>query len=215
MVKEKFRFYFLWLSLICIGVFILQNLPGIPGFTEMFVLNSKAIYNIEKWRFISAIFLHGSITHLAYNLFALLFFGGLLEKLIGSKKFLLVFFGSGIIANIISVWFYPSSLGASGAIMGIIGALALIRPMMMVWAFGLILPMFIAAGLWIAGDVLGALGAFGEKGIGNIAHLSGIGIGLIIGLLLRKGLKKRKEKSDNKIKIPDYYMAGWEKRYMK
>ena len=123
MAKEKFRFYFLWLSLVCIGIFILQNLPGIPGFTEMFVLNSKALDG-EFWRFLSAIFLHGSITHLIYNLFALLFFGGLLEKLIGSKRFLILFFISGIFANLISVWFYSSSLGASGAVYGILGALA-------------------------------------------------------------------------------------------
>ena len=212
MAKEKFRFYFLWLSLVCIGVFILQNLPGIPGFTEMFVLNSKALSG-EVWRFVSAIFLHSSITHLIYNLFALLLFGGLLEKLIGSKRFLVLFFLSGIIANLVSVWFYPSSLGVSGAVYGILGALAVLKPMMMVWAFGLILPMFLAAILWIIG---GVIGMFIPSNTGHIAHLSGIGVGIILGLILlfRKG-KKKLSKKENKVVIPDYYMAGWEKRYMK
>ena len=213
MVKEKFRFYFLWLSLVCIGVFILQNLPGIPGFTEMFVLNSGKALGGEFWRFVSSMFLHSGITHLIYNLFALLFFGGLLEKLIGSKRFLVLFFISGIGANLVSVWFYPSSLGASGAIYGILGALAVLKPMVMVWAFGLILPMFLAAILWIIG---GVIGIFVPSNTGHIAHLSGIGVGIILGLILlvRKG-KKKLSKKENKVVIPDYYMAGWEKRYMK
>jgi len=208
-MANKIKFYSLWFCLINIIIFILQ--VSFEGFTEFFVLNELAYSQV--WRFVTAIFLHGSVTHLAYNLFALFFFGIALEKLIGSKRFLFVYFFSGILANIISLNFYPSSLGASGAIMGIIGALAVIRPLMMVWAFGLILPMFIAAILWVAGDVLGALGVFGETSIGNIAHLSGIGVGLLLGLFFRKYIKKKR--TVKKVKIPDYYMAGWEKKYMK
>ena len=178
--------------------------------TELFVLNSNALTG-EYWRFITSIFLHGSAVHLFYNLFALFFFGVALEKLIGSKRFLFVFFASGIIANIISVNFYGSSLGASGAIMGIIGTLTIIKPFMMVWAFGLILPMFIAAILWVIGDILGV---FMPSNVGNIAHLSGIGVGFLIGLVLRNYIKK-KTKNVKKIVVPDYYMAGWEKKYMK
>ena len=219
MAKEKLKFYSLWFLLINVIVFAVQNM--FEWFTDMFVLNGLVISSWQVWRFVSAIFLHGSITHLAYNMFALFFFGFALEKLIGSKKFLFVYFGTGIIANIISINFYPSSLGASGAIMGIIGALAIIKPMMMVWAFGMILPMFIAAGLWIAGDILGALGAFGDTGIGNIAHLSGVGVGLIIGLFLRKGLKKKrdgislsKDNEASKIAISGHKIVGWEDRHM-
>ena len=220
-MASKIKYYSLWFILANIIIFIFQNLPGIPGFTETFVLNNSALYDYQIWRFVSSIFLHGSMTHLAFNMFALFFFGFALEKLIGSKRFLFVYFFSGIIANLISVWFYPSSLGASGAIMGIIGALALIRPMMMVWAFGMILPMFIAAGLWIAGDVLGALGVFGDTGIGNIAHLSGIGVGLIVGLFFRKYIKKKKnmekekESKSNKMEFPSYSIENWENRNMK
>jgi len=93
----KLKFYSLWFVLINVIVFILQ--VSFNGFTELFVLNPLA-YN-QIWRFVTAIFLHGSITHLLYNMFALFFFGIALEKLIGSKRFLLVYFGSGIIANII------------------------------------------------------------------------------------------------------------------
>jgi uncharacterized protein len=203
---KKIKFYSLWFVLINVIVFGIQSM--FEGFTEMFVLNQLA-YS-QYWRFLTSIFLHGSMVHLMYNMFALFFFGIALEKTIGSKKFLLVYFGSGIVANIISVNFYPSSLGASGAIMGIIGALAVLRPMMMVWAFGLILPMFIAAILWIIGDILGI---FMPSNVGNIAHLSGIGIGLIVGIWFRKRLKKKKP--NNRIELPNFYMKNWEDRNMR
>ena len=136
------KFYSLYLSIIMIGIFILQNLPGIPGFTDLFLLNQDALTNFQIWRYVTAIFLHGSITHLAFNLFALFFFGLVLEKTVGTKNFMITFFTTGIIANIISVNFYNSSLGASGAIYGVIGAAAILRPMMMVFSFGAIIPMF-------------------------------------------------------------------------
>jgi len=208
MIKEKFRFYFLWFFLVSIIVFILQNLPGIPGFTDMLVLNSKAVYGFQIWRFITAIFLHGSAVHLIYNMFALLFFGVLLEKLIGSKRFLGLFFVSGIVANLVSVWFYPSSLGASGAIYGILGVLIMLKPMMMVWAFGLILPMFIAGILWIVGAVIGI---FIPSNTGHIAHLSGVGVGVLFGLFLLV----RKKKKKNTENISEDYIISWENKYVK
>ena len=209
---NKIKFYSLWLALIIIGIFVLQNLPGIPGFTDTFVLNNKAVDNFQIWRYLTAIFLHGSITHLAFNLFALLFFGLVLEKLMGSKKFLLTFLLSGIIANIISVNFYTSSLGASGAIYGIIGAATVLRPMMMVFAFGIIMPMFLASTFWVIADILRSLGAFGPTNIGSIAHLSGIIIGIILGFILRK---KSAKNTNIKITIDDYQIKNLEDNFMR
>ena len=205
----KNRFFTLWLSLICIVVFVFQSI--IPGFTELFVLNSGAVYGGELWRFASAIFLHGSLSHFLFNLFALVIFGLILEKIIGSWKFLVVFFFSGIIANIISVNFYSSSLGASGAIMGILGCLTVLEPLMMVWAFGILMPMFIAAIVWIIGDVLGV---FMPSGVGNIAHLSGIGIGFAIGLLLRYSGAETISKKSSIIKFDEQSVRNWEDRYI-
>lgn len=206
----NFRFYTLWLALICVIAFILQVI--IPEFTDLFVLNSSAIYNLEIWRFVSAIFLHSGVPHLLYNMFALVFFGFVLEKLIGGKKFLLIFFASGIIANIISVNFYSSSLGASGAIMGIIGCLAIIRPLMMVWTIGP-MPMILAAIVYIFIDLFGV---FYPTGVGNIAHLSGIAIGTFAGLLLRAVNKNWsfREKRE-KVFISEDYIRNWEDGYMK
>lgn len=209
---KKIKFYSLWLAFIIIAIFILQNLPGIPGFTETFVLNNKSLTNYQYYRFLTAIFLHGSITHLLFNLFALLFFGLILEKLVGSNKFIFIFLFSGIIANIISVNFYTSSLGASGAIYGIMGAISIIRPFMMVWAFGLILPMFLASILWVTADVLRTLGIFGPTNIGSIAHLSGIAIGILLGFLFRKPTTKN---TKVEITIDDYHLKNLEDNFMR
>ena len=171
-------------------IFIIQLL--IPGFTELFLLNQNAWQ--ELWRFFSAIFLHGGIVHLLYNIFALALFGSMLERLIGSRRFLIVFFVTGILANLISVNFYDSSLGASGAIFGAIGALIVIRPLMIVWAFGLPMPIFIAGIVWMTGDIIGAVGYFTGNpfnNTGNLAHLSGMFFGFLFGILFRK--KKRKK----------------------
>lgn len=206
---SRFKFYALWLCLICIGIFVIQII--FSGFTDFFILNNSALAG-EIWRFVSAIFLHGSPAHLIYNLFALALFGSILEKLIGGKKFLLVFFLSGIFANIIAINFYPYSFGASGAIYGILGCLTVLKPGMFVWAFGLPMPMFIAAILWAAGSVLGI---FMPSNIGHIAHLSGIIIGFIFGLFLRAGKRRSNSVCNYKIKIPEAYMRNWEKRYLK
>jgi membrane associated rhomboid family serine protease len=179
---------------------------------------------IEKpWQFITAIFLHGSVTHLIYNLFALIFFGFITERLIGSKKFIILYLGSGILANLISFIIYPnqSALGASGAIMALIGIVAILKPMMTVWAFGIIMPMFILAIVWIAGSILGIFG-LGDQTIGYLAHLTGILMGVIYGIYLR--IRKREEKNSlrsnalsfkTKIILPEDSMRRWENYYLK
>jgi len=206
------KFYSLWLSLIIIVIFILQNI--IPNFTDLFVLNQKAITNFQIYRFLTAIFLHGSITHLAFNLFALFFFGLVLEKTIGTKRFMITFLVTGIIANIISVNFYNSSLGASGAIYGVIGAATILRPMMMIYTFGAIMPMFLAAIIYIIADILRAYGAFGPTNVGSIAHLSGIGLGLLLGVYYRIKFKKIQNK-EIEVRFDEGSMEKWEDRFVR
>ena len=206
----KFNFYAFWLAGVCIVVFILQIL--FSGFTEMVVLTQD--YS-QIWRFLTAIFLHGSLIHLVYNIFALVLFGSIVERLAGGKKFLIIFFASGIFANIVSSWFYPSSLGASGAIFGIIGAIVLMRPGMTVWAFGLPMPMLIAGILWATGDLLGAYGYFSGNPIdntGNIAHLAGMFIGIIFGFFLRE---KRTNFVNDKLRLNENYIRSWEDNYLR
>ncbi|MBM3247228.1 rhomboid family intramembrane serine protease [Candidatus Pacearchaeota archaeon] len=210
----KNRYFTFWIALILVVVFVLQLV--VPGFTETFYLTSSALES--PWQFVSAIFLHGGVAHLVYNLFALILFGFMLESLIGSKRFLILYLVVGIFANLVSFMFYPSSLGASGAIMALIGCMAVLKPMMTVWAFNLPMPMFVLAIIWVIGSVMGVFG-LGDPTTGHIAHLSGIVIGLLYGIYLR--LKKQKRERNNsiiferKLELPEDYMQEWEKRNLR
>jgi uncharacterized protein len=209
--RSKFKFRALKLCLIAILVFLAQT--AIPGFTELFVLNKSSFQ--EPWRFLTAIFLHASLAHLILNLFALALFGSILERFVGGRRFSIVFFTTGILANLVAVNFYDSSLGASGAIFGILGALIFIRPLMTVWAFGLPMPMFIAGIIWIAADILGAYGFFTGNPIdntGNIAHLSGIFFGLIFGMLFREKIRRQKKRN---VSIDEREIRLWEDKYLR
>ncbi len=202
------RATFILLSL-CAILFLVQLL--VPGFTEFFLLNSQSF--TQPWRFISSIFLHGGLAHLAYNLFALFFFGLVLESVVGTRRFLLVFFVSGIIANIVSVFFYNASLGASGAIFGVIGCLIMLRPSMTVWAFGLPMPLFIAGIAWSIGDAIGAFTP--SSGIANLAHLSGMGAGLILGAILRDWRAPPIKSRFNRVSLDELYVRKWEDAYLR
>jgi uncharacterized protein len=208
----KNRNYTFWLLGVCVVVFLIQL--AIPGFTEMFDLQQGHAFEI--WRFVTSIFLHASFVHIFYNMFALVIFGIMLEKLIGSNRFLIVFFATGIFGNLVAINFYGSSLGASGAIMGIIGALVLVRPMLTVLAFGMPMPMFIAGIIWAVGDILGAYGFLTGNPMdntGNIAHLSGMFLGLVLGALFRDWSKRSEIK--NRIVFDEGSVRKWEDVYLR
>ena len=206
----KFRFYALQITILCLLVFIVQLI--IPRLTDLFILDSRAYHEI--WRFLTSIFLHASVAHLLYNAFALVLFGSILELMIGGKRFLAVFFISGILANLVAVNFYSSSLGASGAIYGIIGALILIRPLLFVWAFCLPMPMIVAGVIWVTGDIIGI---FAPSGVANIAHLAGIAVGLILGAFFRSYYKKLSgERAKSRPFILDEdRVRAWEDYYLR
>lgn len=204
----KYNWYALKLVAICIIVFIIQNIYA--SLTDQFSLESSSFLS-RPWTIITYIFLHGSFEHLFYNMIALGLFGSILENIIGGKKFLLIFFISGIIAGIGSLIFYSSSIGASGAIYGILGVLAVLRPKMAVYVEFIPLPMALAVIFWAAGDLLGLF--YPSDLIGHGAHLFGLIFGLIYGMYLRKEFGERKVK-EHKEEINDEEIRNWEKKYM-
>ena len=196
----------LWISLFIAIVFVMQKL--IPGFTDFFILDTKLAF-FRPWALLSAIFLHSSIPHLFYNLFALALFGSILEHIIGTKKFLILFFISGLAASIASIPFYTRVLGASGAIFSILGMLAILRPKMMVWVYSVPMPMILALLVWAAGDVLGI---FVPTNTANIAHLSGLFVGVAAGLYFRKDFAEKKSK-EKEVFIDEEKVREWEKNF--
>ncbi len=196
------------LVLIISVVFALQNI--FPAITDNFPLVSSRALG-EPWMFLTAIFLHADIMHLLYNMFALALFGAILEKIVGGRKLLAMFFASGSAASIAAFFFYPASLGASGAIFGILGALAMLRPRMTIWLY-VPMPMFAAIFVWAVIDLTGF---FYPSGTANAAHLAGLAFGLAAGFALRKEFGERLPKRRDNREISDEEFRIWEDRWMK
>lgn len=176
---EKNRNFSLWLTGIIAAVFALQMF--FPAVTANFRLVSADAWS-RPWILLTAIFLHGSVTHVLFNGLGLAMFGSILEQTIGSKRFLLLFFGAGLLSSIASTFFYSAVVGASGAIFGIIGALAVLQPTLTVWVYYIPMPMYMAAIVWAAVDVFGFVL---PTGIANAGHLSGLAAGVAAGFILR------------------------------
>ena len=79
----------------------------------------------QWWRFLTPIFLHGSLLHIGMNSWVLMDLGPAVEALYGRQKYLVLYVLAGIAGNLVSYWWSPLtvSIGASGAIVGLIGAM--------------------------------------------------------------------------------------------
>lgn len=155
----------------------------VRGFTQSFMLVSGGLLS-RPWILLTHMFLHGGLSHLIFNMYGLLMFGTLLEQRIGPSRFLALYLSSGLAAGFVSSFFYDSALGASGAIMGILGALIILMPELKV-----LFLYFIPMPLWMAGIVwalMDTLGVIFPGSVGSIAHLVGMGSGLLYGLYLRR-----------------------------
>ncbi|MEJ2252253.1 MAG: rhomboid family intramembrane serine protease [Candidatus Lokiarchaeota archaeon] len=160
--------------------FIMINLFLGDKYLLMFAQINQKVLNLEFWRLFTSMFMHADILHLLSNSIALLLFGALLEsiKYISLVKYLAIYFISGLIGNIFSLFLFPIntiSLGASGCIFGLIGA-----------AFILIIkenpPLFILASIYI---VFFIISSFGLR-INFIAHIFGLIGGISLGYVFYK-----------------------------
>jgi len=108
-------------------IFLLQmGAEAVSGYDLLALYGMKInelIVDGELWRLFTPMFLHGSITHLAFNMYALFIFGRGLERYFGHFRFLLLYLLSGFAGNVISFAFSSSfSLGSSTSIFGLIAA---------------------------------------------------------------------------------------------
>ena len=168
-------------------IFILGYIiPNLDGYLALQLISFPS----QPWAILTSIFVHASFTHIFFNMLTLFFFGTFLLELVGTGKFLLVYFISGIAGSLlfllcayfnIGASAYTYVVGASGAIYGLGGALVAMRPKVKVFVFPIPVPMQ----LWIA--IIGGfiLVAF-LGGIAWQAHLGGIIVGLIAGYIFRR-----------------------------
>lgn len=110
------------LMAICTLIYILQIL--FPSLTALGAVNGTLVRSGQVYRLVTGMFMHGSIWHLLCNMYSLYVIGCATENYFGKKKFLLIYLVSGIIGSMFSCIFNTGwSLGASGAIFGLMGAL--------------------------------------------------------------------------------------------
>jgi membrane associated rhomboid family serine protease len=117
-----------FLSISLIIIFLLQELTG-TLLVKSFALFAPLVTSGEWWRLITAGFLHGSIIHLLFNVYILWVIGSQLESIVGNVKFLTIYFVSLLGGSLASFWFSPFgsySIGASGAIFGLMGAMLVV-----------------------------------------------------------------------------------------
>jgi len=151
---------------------------------------------------LTSMFMHGGLAHIAGNMLFLWIFGDNLENDMGHVNYLFFYLLCGIIAGMSHVLssaylghnLLMPSLGASGAISGVLGGYIFQHPSrrVHVWfLFGIIsVPAFIAVGLWFLFQLINSMGALGEE-TGGVAYAAHIG-GFIAGLFLVKLFVKKK-----------------------
>ena len=144
------------------------------------------------WTWVTSIFAHGGPSHLLFNAIALYFFGPIVERQVGSKKFAALFLVSGIAAGLGQVGLglvtgeTANVLGASGAIMAIMGVLSMTAPELRVLLF-FVIPMSVRtltvlfAGFSIFAVAANTGGPGLLSGVAHFAHLIGLFVGLWYG----------------------------------
>lgn len=157
---------------------------------------TPALLSKQPWTIISSMFVHGSFTHILFNMISLYFLGSFLIRAVGEKSFLTVFFLGGLAGNILCFVLaylvlrgiiptlfgdpFTPGIGASGGIFALGGALAVMVPRVPVIVF----PIPVPISLWVA--ILIFLFLSFVPGIAWQAHVGGFFLGLVAGLIFRK-----------------------------
>jgi membrane associated rhomboid family serine protease len=135
----------------------------------------------EPWRWITYQYLHGSGSHLFFNMIGLYFFVPILEQRWGWKRALAFYTAGGIAAGvtygIISIWHAGVLIGASGSLLAVLGAVAVIAPDMQVLAM-MVIPLTMRM-LAILYAVLYTFSIIGDRSPSDAAHLGGLAFGAV------------------------------------
>jgi uncharacterized protein len=146
---------------------------------------SRSTFLRYPWTVVSYMFTHADFFHLLFNMITLYFFGSFLSRLVGHKPFFIIYFAGGLAGALIVLLLsspFSYTIGASGAIFALGGALAVLTPQMRVFIF----PIPVAMPLWVA-ILLGFLVLAFLPGVSWQGHLGGLLFGLLAGWYLRKG----------------------------
>lgn len=163
-----------------------------PLMARLFALNPITFIK-RPWQLVTYMFMHGNFAHLFFNMYTLYVFGTVLERVWGTRKFLLYYFVTGIGAALVHIgvqWLtgdFALTVGASGAIYGILMGYAMLYPDSTLM---LLLPPVSVKAKWLVLIFAGIellLGVTGtQAGVAHFAHLGGLVFGLFLILYWKK-----------------------------
>jgi rhomboid protease GluP len=158
------------------------------GLSILWGMNNETLYRLgasdpfairilhEWYRVITAMFLHGGLIHIGFNMMVLLDIGPILEELYGSARYLFVYILTGAVGFALSMYFHPA-IGASGALLGLIGVMIALTTKRTGAAMKEMRSRLIS---WVI--TIFVMGFF--VGADNVAHFGGLASGFILGKLL-------------------------------
>jgi membrane associated rhomboid family serine protease len=172
-----------WLLIVNTGIYFLQFFLDTPPYLALRPVDVATRFMV--WELVTYMFLHGGIFHILFNMLTLWMFGVELERMWGTRRFLNFYFFCGIGAGLCVVladylFGNPMSqtIGASGAIYGVLMATAVLWPERII-LFSFLFPIKMKYFVMIIGAIA-FLGAFTPgNGVSDVAHLSGLGFGYI------------------------------------
>mgnify|MGYP001247231958 CR=1 FL=1 len=180
-VKDFMRFYPIVSTIVIINlllwlmIYVLQLQIGYEIY-HLGIGHNLSVHYGEYWRILTPIFLHGGLSHVLFNSFALVLFGPALEQMLGKFRFILAYLLTGIAGNLGTYIIDPTSivphLGASGAVYGLFGIYLYMvffrkdlidrgnaRLIQIIFVIGLIMT-FLQPNVNIAAHIFGFLGGF-------------------------------------------------------
>ena len=190
-----------YLLFVIAGVFVAQNIV-------LYVIGSRGLHqalfvihpaNLEYvWTWVTSIFAHApfpNLGHILINSLVLFFFGTVLERRIGSRRFLALFLVGGVVAGLsqataglLTAGPQTGALGASGAIAAVLGTLTVLNPNLRVYLWFFIpMPLWVLTIAFAGYDLFfAATAGVGAGNVARLAHLSGLALGLAYGWKLKQ-----------------------------
>jgi membrane associated rhomboid family serine protease len=150
----------------------------------------------EYWRLFAAIFLHADLAHVMLNALSLFFIGSAIEIFYGKWRYILIYLAAGLAGSVLTYFTLPPdqiSIGASGAVFGLFGALGsfyLVNRRALGPAFRGLIQQWV---FWLGLNLVFGLAS---ASINSMAHLGGLGMGLVLGFLLAGRLRVRQSPPD-------------------
>lgn len=186
------------IALITAAIIVINIIISFKGFSdysffEKYKFNVGALRRGEQIRMISSGFLHVDTMHLFFNMFTLYFFADVVISYLGNLSFILIYVGSLLVGNILSLSFHKneyhySAVGASGAVTGILYAAILLQPNMNLYLFFIPLPIpaYIFGIAYLLYSIYGMKNKVGN--IGHSAHFGGAIGGYVLTLFMMPSL---------------------------